>query len=119
MQQPALDALRDRPATFLFLQGIATPFFSDLGRALRARGHAVRRINLCPGDWLFWRGEADNYRGRREAWGEYLEAYLTREGITDIVLFGDCRPFHKAARMIAEYRGLRVHVFEEGYIRPN
>ena len=49
MQQPAPDALRDRPATFLFLQGIATPFFSDLGKALRARGHTVRRINLCPG----------------------------------------------------------------------
>ena len=72
MQQPALDVPRDRPATFLFLQGIATPFFSDLGKALRARGHTVRRINLCPGDWLFWSGDADNYRGRREAWGEYL-----------------------------------------------
>ncbi|MGX9979266.1 capsule biosynthesis protein [Methylobacterium fujisawaense] len=119
MQQPALDVPRDRPATFLFLQGIATPFFSDLGKALRARGHTVRRINLCPGDWLFWSGDADNYRGRREAWGEYLETYLDRETVTDIVLFGDCRPFHKAARMIAEYRGLRVHVFEEGYIRPN
>lgn len=68
MQQPALDVPRDRPATFLFLQGIATPFFSDLGKALRARGHTVRRINLCPGDWLFWSGDADNYRGRREAW---------------------------------------------------
>ena len=119
MHKPAPDALRDSPATFLFLQGIATPFFSDLGRALEARGHQVRRINLCPGDWLFWRGPADHYRGRRQAWGAYLEAYLTRETVTDIVLFGDCRPFHKAARMIAAVRGLRVHVFEEGYIRPN
>ncbi|MDP4023269.1 capsular biosynthesis protein [Methylobacterium sp. NEAU 140] len=119
MLKPAPDAQRDRPATFLFLQGIASPFFSDLGRALRARGHDVRRINLCPGDWLFWRGPADNYRGPREAWGRYLEDYVAREGVTDVVLFGDCRPFHRAARMIAETRGLRVHVFEEGYIRPN
>ena len=43
----------------------------------------------CFGDWLFWSGDADNYRGRREAWGEYLEAYLDRETVTDIVLFGD------------------------------
>lgn len=119
MHEPAPDALRDRPATFLFLQGIATPFFADLGASLRARGHEVRRINLCAGDWLFWRGGADHYRGRREDWGSYLEGYVAREGVSDIVLFGDCRPFHKAARMIAQVRGLRVHVFEEGYIRPN
>jgi len=121
MQQPALDALRDRPATFLFLQGIATPFFSDLGRALRARGHAVRRINLCPGDWLFWRGEADNYRGRREAWGEYLEAYLTREGITDIVLFGDSHADHWSTPLVeaASRNGAKVVTYLKASCRAS
>lgn len=115
----ARDGDRDLPATFLFLQGIATPFFSDLGTALRARGHQVRRINFCSGDWLFWRGASDNYRGSRRAWPAYLDAYVQREGVTDIVLFGDCRPFHVVARDVAKRYGLRVHVFEEGYIRPN
>lgn len=110
---------QDRPAAFLFLQGLASPFFSDLGRALKARGHSVRRINFCPGDWLFWRLPSDNYRGTRDGWQSYLDAYVERHGITDIILFGDCRPFHMAGRQVAEERGLRVHVFEEGYIRPN
>ena len=119
MLQPRPDAHADRPATFLFLQGIASPFFTDLGRALKARGHQVRRINFCPGDWLFWRAGADHYRGTRDAWQAYLAAYVAREGVTDIILFGDCRPFHVTARDIAKAEGLRVHVFEEGYIRPN
>ncbi|WP_336491568.1 capsule biosynthesis protein [Methylobacterium nigriterrae] len=119
MLQPRPDTHPDRPATFLFLQGIASPFFSDLGRALKARGHRVRRINFCSGDWLFWRLPSDNYRGTREGWDAYLDAYILRHDVTDIVLFGDCRPFHVTAREIAKTRGLRVHVFEEGYIRPN
>ncbi|GJE62232.1 capsule biosynthesis protein [Methylobacterium trifolii] len=119
MLQPRPDAHRPATATFLFLQGIASPFFSDLGRALKARGHGVRRINFCPGDWLFWRGASDNFRGARGGWEAYLDTYVAREGITDIVLFGDCRPFHATAREVAKLHGLRVHVFEEGYIRPN
>jgi capsular polysaccharide export protein len=119
MLQPRPDAFLDRPATFLFLQGIASPFFSDLGRTLKARGHQVRRINFCSGDWLFWRLPSDHYRGTRDGWDAYLDAYVARHDVTDIVLFGDCRPFHVTAREIAKTRGLRVHVFEEGYIRPN
>ncbi|GEP07646.1 capsular polysaccharide export protein [Methylobacterium oxalidis] len=119
MLQPRPDASPDRPATFLFLQGIASPFFSDLGRALKARGHAVRRINFCAGDWLFWPLPSDHYRGQRDGWEGYLDAYVARHGVTDIVLFGDCRPYHVTARDVARTRGLRVHVFEEGYIRPN
>ncbi|GEP12674.1 capsule biosynthesis protein [Methylobacterium gnaphalii] len=106
-------------ATFLFLQGIASPFFSDLGRALRERGHKVRRINFSSGDWLFWRGESDNYRGTSERWPAYLEAYIREHAVTDLVLFGDCRPYHVAAIEAAKPLGVRVHVFEEGYIRPN
>jgi capsular polysaccharide export protein len=40
-------------------------------------------------------------------------------GITDLVLFGDCRPMHMVAHQMARLVGVRVHVFEEGYIRPN
>lgn len=119
MLQPRPDPVDASPATFLFLQGLASTFFSDLGTALTMRGHRVRRINFCPGDWLFWRGRSDHYRGTGDAWGAWLDAYVDREGVTDIVLFGDCRPYHAVARAVAGTRGLRVHVFEEGYIRPN
>ena len=119
MLQPRQNPVDASPATFLFLQGLASTFFSDLGRTLASRGHRVRRINFCPGDWLFWRGDADHYRGTRPGWQAWLDAYVATHGVTDIVLFGDCRPYHVVARAVAVERGLRVHVFEEGYIRPN
>jgi capsular polysaccharide export protein len=44
---------------------------------------------------------------------------LREHGITDLILFGDCRPYHASARGIAALRGVRTHVLEEGYIRPD
>ena len=114
-----VDTTRERPATFLFLQGIASPFFADLGQALLKRGHRVRRINFSSGDWLFWRLGSDNYRGPRDGWDAYIAGYIVEHGVTDIVLFGDCRPYHVAAREAASPLGVRIHVFEEGYLRPN
>ena len=118
MSQPRAHAIGPRAATFLFLQGIASPFFSVLGSALRERGHGVRRINFSAGDWLFWPHAADHYRGKRDGWEAYLEAYLREHAVTDIVLFGDCRPYHQAAVLVAKPMGVRIHVFEEGYVRP-
>ncbi|GJE55520.1 hypothetical protein EKPJFOCH_2011 [Methylobacterium thuringiense] len=119
MPQPRPNTPRSPIATFLFLQGIASPFFSDLGNALRERGHKVRRINFSSGDWLFWRGDCDDYRGSSENWAGHLEAYIREHAVTDLVLFGDCRPYHVAAMLAAKPLGVRVHVFEEGYVRPN
>jgi capsular polysaccharide export protein len=105
---------------FLFLQGMATPFFAKLASALAEQGHEVRRINFNGGDRLFWRlpGAVD-YRGDLENWPPYLSHRIRTWGITDIVLFGDCRPLHRVAIRIGRWLGIPVHVFEEGYIRPN
>ena len=103
----------------LFLQGPASPFFSQLGAALQARGHLVDKINLNLGDRLFWRGKSRAYRGRFSRWQAYLEKRFEREAITDLILFGDCRPYHRAAVELARPRGIAVHVFEEGYLRPD
>ena len=105
---------------FLFLQGMATRFFDRLGRALAARGHAVHRVNFNSGDRVFWRlpGAVD-FRGREHEWPEVLDALLGEKAISDIILFGDCRPLHRAAIRVAERRAVRVHVVEEGYLRPD
>ena len=105
---------------FLFLQSLATPFFPRLAQALSARGHGARRINFNGGDRLFWPlpGAVD-FRGADEDWPAFLAARLAEWEITDIVLFGDCRPLHLAAREIARASGVAVHVVEEGYLRPN
>ena len=105
---------------FLFLQGLAGPFFALLGQRLRQAGHGVRRINFNGGDKLYWRAPgATDYRGSLARWPGFLDSYLDRAPATDLVLFGDCRPLHAAAIRVARARGMQVHVFEEGYIRPD
>ena len=44
---------------------------------------------------------------------------MRKHGITDILLFGDCRPLHLTAHGMAKLRNINIHVFEEGYIRPH
>jgi capsular polysaccharide export protein len=105
---------------FLFLQGMATRFFQRLGRVLADRGHAVHRVNFNGGDRAFWRlpGAVD-FCGREHEWPEFLERLVVDKGISDVILFGDCRPLHRAAIRVAETRLLRLHVVEEGYLRPD
>src|SRR5688572_4581155 len=106
--------------SFLFLQGLSTPFFARLGREISRCGHSVHRINLSGGDRVFWSGlRAVDYRGRFSGWRSFLGTYLKEASITDIVLFGDCRPYHRVAIDLVRARGVSVHVFEEGYFRPD
>lgn len=108
------------PRRFLFLQGPISPFFAEVGAGLRALGHQVYRINLCLGDKLFWRGPgAVDYRGRAEDWPDFVAAFLDRHGITDIVLLGEQRPYHRAAIAVARVRGVAVTVTDFGYLRPD
>ncbi len=105
---------------FLFLQGPHGPFFRQLGAKIAATGASVSRIGFNRGDAVFWMRNSGfkAFDGAAEEWPAFLEDYLTREGITDIVLYGDSRPIHKSARAIAKARGITAHCFEEGYLRP-
>lgn len=103
---------------FLFLQGPHGIFFPRLGDALRRRGHAVQRINFNGGDRATWPTGA-TFRGRAKGWPDFVARLIERDRISDIVLYGDNRPLHAAATAVARARGVRVHVFEEGYLRPD
>ncbi|RIA46295.1 capsular polysaccharide export protein [Hephaestia caeni] len=105
--------------SFLFLQGPPGPFFSQLAGELFAAGHRCHRVNLNGGDWFDWKGRAYNFTGTIETWPTYIQDVIARERVTDIVLFGDCRQHHLEARACAAAVGIVVHVFEEGYIRPD
>ncbi|MBU0555655.1 MAG: capsular biosynthesis protein [Alphaproteobacteria bacterium] len=104
---------------FLFLQGPPGPFFWQLSERLRGLGSSVCRINLNGGDAADWPGDAVNYRGGQKRWTLFIDRFLCDHAITDVVLFGDCRPLHMAAHCMAQLRKIDVHVFEEGYIRPD
>lgn len=104
---------------FLMLQGPPGPFFWGLAKKLRLEGAVVHRINLSGGDAYDWPGEAVRYTGRMSDWTLFVDRFMRTNRITDVLLFGDCRPVHIAARQMAQLRHIRVHVFEEGYVRPN
>ena len=103
---------------FLFLQGVCSPFFDRLAKRLRAAGHLVVKVNFTGGDRLYWRGPAYEYRGRLDELPSFIAAIWQRHGITDQIVFGDCRPVHREMVEEARRLGIRNHVFEEGYFRP-
>lgn len=110
----------DSPKRFLFLQGPHSCFFARLADRLEARGHECYRINLRLADWIYWRRRgAVNYRGSLGKWSEYLSLFYDRLGITDIVLLGEQRSYHKVAVELARLRGIRVTVTDWGYLRPD
>ncbi|TDL84198.1 capsule biosynthesis protein CapA [Palleronia sediminis] len=105
---------------FLFLQGPHGPFFARLGAMLRRAGARCWRVGFNRGDRVFWPGKDSfiPYDGPADAWPRGFSSLVDRLGITDLVLYGDTRPIHARAVEIARARGLRIHVFEEGYLRP-
>ena len=105
---------------FLFLQGPHGPFFRQLGQMLGRADVPVWRVGFNAGDAAFW-GRAPGYlpfQGAAADWPGALERIIKDHAITDIVLYGDTRPTHAEAVRQARVQGLRVHVFEEGYLRP-
>lgn len=104
----------------LLLQGPASPLFARLAGWLAARGERVFRLNFCAGDDLYasaapaWR-----YRGALQDLPEYLAERVQVHRVSDVVLFTEKFAVHRAAIALAQREGLRLHVFDEGYVRPN
>lgn len=106
--------------TFLFLQGPHGPYFQSLAKMIAKSGARCFRIGFNAGDAFFW-SDKNNYipfTDPRENWPQFFQETLDAKSITDIVLYGDTREIHAQAVEIARSRGLTIHVFEEGYLRP-
>ncbi len=105
---------------FLLLQGPHGPFFAQLARMLQKTGATVWRAGFNAGDQAFWpdRRSYLPFTDHPDDWPETLDRILADKAITDVVLYGDTRPIHAQAAELAKARGLTVHVFEEGYLRP-
>jgi capsular polysaccharide export protein len=104
----------------LFLQGVPGSFMHTLGTALAERGHGVLRVNFNGGDRLAWPSlPSTDFTGRMSEWPAFLQRLILDFAPTDLILHGDCRPLHKVAIEQANRTGITVHVFEEGYLRPD
>lgn len=105
---------------FLFLQGPHGPFFAQLAAQLRQAGAATLRTGFNAGDSMFWRDRAGYipYRGTPGDWAGTCDALLHDHAVTDLVLYGDTRAIHATAIARARKAGVRIHIFEEGYLRP-
>lgn len=103
----------------LLLQGPVGPFFRRLSKDLQQAGAVTHKINFNGGDWAFYPSDASNFRGHSKDWPAYFENFLVAYEIDLVLLFGDCRPLHRAAHEIATRRNIEIGVFEEGYVRPD
>jgi capsular polysaccharide export protein len=107
----------------LLLQGPVGPFFARLAKDMRGAGAQVFKVNFNGGDWAFSPSRdfarVFNFTGHLDGWSTYLDALVKRLGIDVVMLFGDCREIHVAARDVAKANGIEVGVFEEGYLRPD
>lgn len=105
---------------FLFLQGPHGPFFSRLAKHLQATGCKTLRVGFNAGDSMFWSNRRSYipYHGPTNNWCDFFRDLVRDRQITDLVLYGDARKIHAEAIEIASEKGITIHVFEEGYLRP-
>ena len=109
-----------KPRVFLFLQGPHGPFFHHLGVMLRRAGATVWRVGFNAGDQAFWFDKQSYipFRAPSSDWLATFVELVEQKSVTDLVLYGDVRPIHAKAVAAAKRRGITIHVFEEGYMRP-
>ncbi len=106
--------------THLFLQGPHGPFFRRLGSALQEQGDKVIRVNSCGGDvWDWPLAHTKRFHKKNVFWGTWIADLMDSEEVTDLHVFGDWRPLHREAVLLAKLRGLRIWAYEEGYLRPD
>ena len=104
----------------LLLQGPVGPFFDRLTHWLKGNGVAtVNRVAFSGGDeWDCNASIALRFRGALVEWPMFLQYLFTTFKVDCIVLFGQARPHHAKAMVLASLLGIKVVVVEEGYFRP-
>lgn len=119
--RPAIDpaSIAERKRTFLILQGPPSSFFRRMARKIEAQGGRTIKVNFNASDWLYSLGmNAVNFRRSSAVWPGWVREFAREHKVTDLVVYGDCREYHKAAISILRPMGVMIHVLEEGYVRP-
>ena len=106
----------------LLLQGPVGPFFKDLATFFIQQGKTVFKINFNGGDNYYYPKSIKNtldYKGLLENFEDFLIAFVKENQIESVVVFGDCREYHKTAKKVCQQEKRDFFVFEEGYFRPH
>lgn len=104
----------------LLLQGPMGPFFRQLAQFLEKHQVEVHKVNFNGGDVLFSKGiNAKAFTQPLSELHQWLSAHAKQLKIQAFVLFGQTRPIHQVAIEVAKELGIALHIFEEGYIRPD
>ena len=103
------------------LQGPVGPFFDRLTEWLKAKGvPLVNRVVFSGGDEWDCRAVLPlQFGGALVEWPMYLQNLISTFKVDCIVLFGQARPHHAKAMVLASLLGIKVVVVEEGYFRPH
>ena len=103
----------------LLLQGPIGPFFAYFAEALDRAGANSFKINFNKGDALFsFAAHMTDYQGNPAEWRDFLSRYMRQHNVDAVIVYGDQRFYHRAAREIADQHDIRYFAFEEGYVRP-
>ena len=103
----------------LLLQGPLGPFFDRLTVWLQEGGAQVHLVAFQGGDvYDSRRIKPIIYSRKLEEWPAFVTDLYNNLDIDCVVLFGQSRKYHAAARALAIQRNLSVVVLEEGYFRP-
>jgi len=104
----------------LFLQGPSSPYLKYVADSLQSNGWTIHKLHFCMGDAvLWWPKSGDWFRKPTAEWPAFLRQYILDHGVTDMVMLGDGRTRHAEAIKVGLALGIRIHVFEHGYLRPD
>jgi len=104
----------------LVLQGPVGGFFRHLVSAAVSYGCEVVKVHFNLADRVFQGGGVNILcREKPAALTEWLERLCRSKRFDAIIVFGDRRPVHIAAGVVAKRLGIPFYCFEEGYLRPD
>ena len=95
-QSPAPMAIE--PRHFLLLQMPCGRFGRDLQRAIKASGHRCTRVAINGGDLInaLRQGPIAYFMSFAD-WPSWIASHVIAKKVTDLICYGDCRPYHRAA----------------------
>jgi len=102
----------------LFLQGPLGPFFKKFARYVSDQGAQTFKINFNGGDKYYAGADQQfDYVDEPEMWHTYLTEFIQKHHINSVVVYGDCRFYHKIAKQVTIESGINLWAWEEGYLR--